>query len=247
MSEKVDLAIRDARTLMRTQHSGILSTISVSVAGYPFGSVTPFMMLGNGDLVIYASDIAQHARNMKADPKVSICINDGRQEDSQASARVTVLGLAEPDSVSYDDIERYYRLFPQARAYIKAHDFRFYTIKTTRVRYIGGFGEIYWFAEDAWRNSFVDMSVNESGAIEHMHDDHMDALHAIYEELCKQAHVADPQMLSIFQEGFHLSTDKGAVFVPYVEELKQASDLRHAMVALTKKARAQTPAQAEAV
>ena len=72
MSEKVDLAIRDARLLMRIQHSGILSTLSVSVAGYPFGSVTPFMMLGNGNLVIYASDIAQHARNMKADPKVSI-------------------------------------------------------------------------------------------------------------------------------------------------------------------------------
>ena len=240
MSEKVDLAIKDARQLMRAQHSGILSTISVSVSGYPFGSVTPFMLTGNGDLVIYASDIAQHARNIKADPKVSICINDGAQEDSQASARVTVLGLAEADSVSDADIERYYRLFPQARAYVKAHDFRFYTIKTKRVRYIGGFGEIYWFAEDAWRNSFVDMSASENGAIEHMHDDHMDALQAIYADITGQ-HADSPQMLSIFQEGFHLSAGDKSWFVPYHQELAQPGDLRKAMVELTQHARRQEP------
>ena len=239
MSEKVDLAIRDARLLMRIQHSGILSTLSVSVAGYPFGSVTPFMMLGNGNLVIYASDIAQHARNMKADPKVSICINDGGADDSQATARVTVLGLAEADTVSDGDIERYYRLFPQARAYIKAHDFRFYTIKTTRGRYIGGFGEIYWFAEDTWRNSFVDMSDSEPGSIDHMHDDHMDAIRAIYADISGKQGTAELKMLSILQEGFHLSNGKKTLFVPYEEELKQPSELRYAMVALTQKARAQ--------
>ena len=236
MSEKVDLAIKDARQLMRAQHSGILSTISVSVAGFPFGSVTPFMLTGEGDLVIYASDIAQHARNMKADPKVSICVNDGAQDDSQASARVTVLGEAEADLVSDADIERYYRLFPQAKAYIKAHDFRFYTIKTKRVRYIGGFGEIYWFSEDAWRNSFVDMSDAEIGAIEHMHDDHMDALQAIYSDVTGQQ-ADSPKMLSIFQEGFHMSAGDKSWFVPYAQELGQPSDLRKAMVELTTHAR----------
>ncbi|MDM7861133.1 DUF2470 domain-containing protein [Alteromonas sp. ASW11-36] len=241
MSEKVTTAIRDARMLMRNQHSGILSTISISVAGYPFGSVTPFMLLGNGDLVIYASDIAQHARNMKADPKVSLCINDGSAEDSQATARVTILGLAEADTVSDADIERYYRLFPQARAYKKAHDFRFYTIKTTRVRYIGGFGEIFWFAEDMWRDSFIDMSANELGAIEHMHDDHMDALQEIYQHAMQSNSTSEPQMLSIFQEGFHLSNGVKTLFIPYEQELQQPSDLRHAMVVLTKKARGVQP------
>lgn len=237
MSEKMNAAIRDARMLLRTQHSGILSTISVSVSGYPFGSVTPFMLMGNGDLVIYASDIAQHARNIKADPRVSICINDGSLDDSQAGARVTVLGMAEADSVSEADQARYYRLFPQAKAYVKAHDFRFYTIKTTRVRYIGGFGEIFWFADDLWQNSFIDMSNGELAAIEHMHDDHMDALEAIYHQSVGKLPTTSPHMLSIFQEGFHLSSDGKAIFVPYIEELTQDNDLRQAMVVLTRHAR----------
>ena len=66
--------IFNARCLMRTQHTGVLSTVSLSLKGYPFGSVTPYWMTDNGDLILYASDIAQHSRNMKADSKVSLCV-----------------------------------------------------------------------------------------------------------------------------------------------------------------------------
>ena len=89
-SDNLQQHIFNARALLRQQHSGVLSTLSLSLKGYPFGSVTPYWMTEQGSLVLYASDIAQHSRNMQADAKVSLCVFDGAQDDSQANARVTV-------------------------------------------------------------------------------------------------------------------------------------------------------------
>lgn len=236
MSSKLDSAIQQARILLRQQHSGILSSISVDVAGFPFGSVTPFMLNGRGEVIIYASDIAQHAKNMQANPKVSLCVHDPVQADSQASARVTLLGEACADSVTQADQQRYFRLFPQARAYEQAHDFRFYLIQVTRVRYIGGFGQIFWFSKNNWRQRFVDLVAAENAAIEHMHADHADALQAIGELVSGQA-VQTVQMLSIFHDGFHLQLPDKLAFVGFEQSLQRPEQLRQAMVLATKQAR----------
>jgi hypothetical protein len=44
--------IHQAALLMRSQHSGVLSTQSVSLHGYPFGSVMPCLMTEEGNLVV---------------------------------------------------------------------------------------------------------------------------------------------------------------------------------------------------
>lgn len=259
MADNIQHAINDATLLLRQQHSGVLSTISVSVTDFPFGSITPFLLNGNGDIVIYASDIAQHAKNIRANSKVSLFIHDASEHDSQASARVTVLGNASADSVSEADQQRYFRLFPQAKAYVDAHDFRFYLIKTLRVRYIGGFGEIYWLPEDFWRKSFVNIDESEVGAIEHMHHDHADALQAIaqfalgsvtpvqqnqseaqiQEQNQEQSQEPHVEMLSIVHNGMHLKVAEQTIFVPFLTRLTQPDDMRKAVVDITKHARAQ--------
>lgn len=255
MADKIQHAINDATLLLRQQHSGVLSTISVSVTDFPFGSITPFLLNGNGDIVIYASDIAQHAKNIHANSKVSLFIHDVSEEDSQASARVTVLGNASADEVSEADQQRYFRLFPQAKTYVEAHDFRFYLIKTIRVRYIGGFGEIYWLPEDFWRKSFVNIDETEVGAIEHMHQDHADALQAIAqfalglalpeqqnqspEQKQEQGQGQKIEMLSIVHNGMHLNVAGQTIFVPFITGLTQPDDMRKAVVEITKHARAE--------
>ena len=81
------------------------------------------------------------------------------------------------------------------------------------------------------------MAETEIGAIDHMHEDHLDALQAIYTATTGRSAPGTLQMLSIFQEGFHLSTNEKPIFVEYEQELMQASDLRHAMVVLTQQSR----------
>lgn len=241
---KKNLHIHQANILLREQHSGVLATNSLSVKGFPFGSVTPFLTTENGDLVIYASDIAQHSRNMKADSKVSLCVYNAETDDSQANARVTVLGNATPDTVSKALQQQYFRLFPQALKYVEAHDFRFYLIRTERVRYIGGFGEIYWFSQQEWQDQRFDLSGQAAGAIQHMHEDHADALAEIVADTLKQdVNEGEVKMLSCYQHGFHYSVSNAIKgFIAFNRPISDQFSLRHAMVELTKGARVATPA-----
>nr|WP_136250970.1 DUF2470 domain-containing protein [Ningiella ruwaisensis] len=245
--------IQQARALMRAQHSGVLSTNSLSMKGFPFGSVTPFLMSESGDLIIYASDIAQHSRNMKNDSHVSLCVHDANEQDSQASARVTVLARAVADEVSKELQHQYFSLFPQAKKYVQAHDFRFYLLKTERVRYIGGFGDIFWFSQTDWKSAAPTLQTQVKGVISHMHDDHADALVAIakahlqnsfsntkdnHPQLLENAEEESAaEMLSCFAEGFHIAYLKHICFIPFLHQISENYDLRRAMVDLTKRAR----------
>ncbi|MEM0910258.1 MAG: DUF2470 domain-containing protein [Pseudomonadota bacterium] len=241
MDEKKQQHIFDARCLMRQQHSGVLSTISLSMNGFPFGSIIPFLMTEKGDLVIYASDIAQHSRNMKADSKVSLCVYDAAQNDSQANARVTVLAHAFPDEVNETHQQHYFELFPQARAYQNTHDFRFYLLKTERVRYIGGFGEIYWFSNEEWDSAYP-LSEQVKGIVDHMHDDHMDAIVAMCDHFLGLDVAEDKvHMASCFGEGFHITVaaenERNTHFIPFEKAVSEEYSVRAAMVALTRKSK----------
>jgi|GEM_PF-43184 putative heme iron utilization protein len=246
MSQK-SYHIHQAALLMRTQHTGVLSTHSLSMQGYPFGSVMPFLMTQSGDLIVYASDIAQHSRNMKQHNKVSLCVYDNQQSDSQASARITILGTSKVDAVNAELQAQYMAVFPQAKAYVEAHDFRFYIISTQRVRYIGGFGEIYWFSQDEWQSHMFDLASSAPGAIEHMHEDHGDALALIVAKQLKRPISKDSvTMLTCFSHGFHYAcpaqetnADKSVHvgFIPFSQPISKDHGLRHAMVILTKHAR----------
>ena len=75
----------EARQFLRTTRSAMLSTISVKYPGYPFGSVAPFVLDHSGQPVILISTIAEHTKNIMANPKVSLMVFSG-DDDLQASA-----------------------------------------------------------------------------------------------------------------------------------------------------------------
>ena len=70
---KYEKVARDFITLNRT---GFLSTISVSEAGYPFGSITPYDIDSEGRLIILIADISEHYKNLMADNRGSMLISD---------------------------------------------------------------------------------------------------------------------------------------------------------------------------
>src|SRR5438270_2855754 len=82
-----------ARRLLLEQSFGVLSTISLDVPGYPFGSITPYCVDQQCRPVIYISTIAQHTRNILADPRVSLTVFDsnGSSDDVQARGRLTFI------------------------------------------------------------------------------------------------------------------------------------------------------------
>ena len=226
-----------ARRLLRSVDSGILSTMSRELPGYPFGSVTPYFLTHTGQVVIYVSTIAQHTKNMKADQRVCLTVMDRGVGNSQALGRATVVGDA--TIVSGDDAEqaeRYFRLFPEAVNYGQTHDFYFFGITPLRVRYIGGFGKIYWVESNDWSSPVPEWSADESGIVDHMNKDHGDALKSIVRHTSSQTAEA-VQMLAVDMEGFHVRADDTVLYIPFESPCLAKDSVRTAMVNLTKRSR----------
>src|SRR6185503_7503111 len=53
-----------ARTLLLNESFGVLSTISLDLPGYPFGSIVPYCVDELCRPIIYISHIAQHTKNI---------------------------------------------------------------------------------------------------------------------------------------------------------------------------------------
>jgi len=139
-----------ARELLENCREGILSTHSLDVPGYPFGSLTPYALDSHNRPVILISAIAQHTKNLIANPKVCLTVAETAEtQNKQALARLSYMADAELVSHDQDTFDRYFARFPESRAYFGTHDFAFYRLNPVRLRFIGGFGKIFWIEKEA--------------------------------------------------------------------------------------------------
>lgn len=200
-----------ARQFLRSNHNGILSTFSSKFSGYPFGSVAPFILDHSAQPIILISSIAEHTKNIIANPKVSLLVFEG-DEDLQANSRLTLIGEAKKvesteASRDYEYLKsRYLRYFPQSAGYFATHDFSFYRIAIKHARFIAGFGKMGWVEGHELTGSKITsdtsiLSIQETGIIDHMNADHAHSMIAY----CKYFHgisVLNVEMLGIDNEGF---------------------------------------------
>ncbi|MEW9797290.1 HugZ family pyridoxamine 5'-phosphate oxidase [Alteromonas sp. CYL-A6] len=234
-------AMSEAKLLLRQSDTGVISTISKNLQGYPFGSVTPFISDSQGNIYLYISDIAQHAKNMQADSRMSLTVfRQGEHGDQNEQARVTLVGDGNiVDGDKHDEVlARYIRRYPDAKSYEQAHDFNIWKITVKRIRYIGGFGKIFWLEQQEWVADEAPWDAQaESGIIEHMNDDHQDAMTLI---LRQATGILDEQvvMSGILADGCYLYSQGKNHFIPFNEVCRAPGDARKALVALTQAARA---------
>lgn len=236
MSKKRDAA-RRARELFVRQYQGVLCTHSQDVPGYPFGSVVPFCMDRGGNPVILISRIAQHTKNIMADPRVSLIAMEGDADDVQAHGRVTCIADAKPvDAADEDTAERYYRYFPASRGYHKTHDFDFYRLEPRRVRFIAGFGDIHWVDAGSFTLQNPLSREQEAGAVEHMNEDHAPAvLHYCALAAFPVATGETPVMVGADAEGFHVRIGKRVHRFTFDEPVMDTAGLRERLVDLSRR------------
>lgn len=234
-----EVTIRDkafnARALVLHRNFGVLSTISLDVPGYPFGSVTPYCVDQSGHLILYISHIAQHTRNIAADPRLSLTVvdEDAGSADQQARGRVTYIanGSRIQDEADLSAAaSRYFRYFPSSRQYERTHDFSFFRLEPVRIRFIGGFGEIYWIepADFVVKNPFS--PAQEVQIVEHMNRDHADAL----KHYCRGVEAV---MAGIDSEGFDVLAAGRRVRFDFDAPIHNMNEARQALVAMAKQDR----------
>ena len=178
-----------------------LSTLAVKpgIEGFPIGSIVPFAVDGSGRPFILVASIAAHTRNIDADPRASLFISDPEAKgDPQSSWRASLLGEMRHVAVEGEEVDlpeeridrvtpeehahllaRYVERVPAAESYVKVHNFSFYRMSTIeRIRYIAGFGRICWIPGRQYMEAVADTKLAEAApeAIEHMNDDHVDAM-----------------------------------------------------------------------
>lgn len=222
-----------ARRLLNHQGVGVLSTHSIDVAGYPFGSIAPYTLNYDGEPAILISDIAQHTRNIKQNNKVSLTLFKPDADDPQAGSRLTWIGDAESvDPSDKETRDRYLRYFPSAESYFETHDFSFYRIGLQRARFIGGFGQIFWIEADAMlvKNPFRE---TETGIVEHMNRDHQQALFH-YCKVFGRAGVEAVTMTGIDSEGFDLLADNRKLRIDFDSPIHTSEEARASLVRLAR-------------
>ena len=104
MNKKLQKYDLQAAELFRSSNEAILSTVSKKFDGFPFGSYITYVTGRNRSIYLYASDIAEHTKNLKNNSKACITVSRSKDdEDKQNSARLTIMGnLTE---VSKDELE----------------------------------------------------------------------------------------------------------------------------------------------
>lgn len=150
------------RRLLREAERGALSTRLVAQAapgatasvaageagagGWPYGSLVLVASDLDGAPLLLVSDLAEHAKNLAADPRASLLIDGtGGHKNPLAGPRATLVGRArhapEPRA-----LERFLRRHPAARVYAGFRDFHLWRLELERAHLVAGFGRIQWIA-----------------------------------------------------------------------------------------------------
>ena len=180
MPEGNDPSFEAARQLWAGRFQGVISTHCAAEPGYPFGSVVPFCLDRNGLPVLLFSHLAQHARNLEADPRCALTVHEAVPGDVQQSQRLTCIGTCAPCNADAQALRRYLSYFPGGRIYAEQLNFRPYRLMPKRCHYNGGFAAARWLGrERILRHSTLDEDAEATlaSALARTHGPRLAALH----------------------------------------------------------------------
>ena len=222
----------EAVNLYRSTNAAILSTMSKKYEGYPFGSFITYVSDKNRTLLMYTSDIAQHTKNLKTNSKACVTLFKLDTEyDKQNSSRLTLMG--DLKDVPVDDLEecqeRFIKFLPESKKYSSMHDFKFYKLEISRIRWIGGFGDIAWLNPKNWQDDLPRWAKNEKMMIDHMNDDHANVLQSA---LHAQHGIKDKNvsMIALTIDGYYVKSKENLYFISFDAPVFKPIDYRKVLV-----------------
>jgi putative heme iron utilization protein len=193
-----------------------------------------------GRPILLISGLAEHTRNLIADPRGSLLFDGTAGLDNPLTgARVTVLGrfTATQDPALR---ARYVARHPDAEMYLGFADFSLYEMEVERAHIVAGFGEIHWVPGDQLlfdTRPAAALADAESDIVAHMNADHGDALGLYATKLCGRA-AGEWSMTGIDPEGADLRKGGETARLDFDDAVLDAESARAALVALVRRARA---------
>lgn len=231
-----------ARTLIHHADRAALATLAVEPAGYPFGSVAPYGLLPDGRPVLCISGLAEHTRNLEADPRASVLVTEAHpMGDAMDNGRLTLLGTARRT----DDPaarEAFVARNPDA-GYATYGDFGTWVLDVEAVRWVGGFGRMAWTTPEEYAAAEPDPTPPAApGAVAHLNADHADSLLDAARAFTGHPDATGAQATRLDRYGIDLviETPRGTAYgrAPFDPPVTEPGGLRVAAVALARAAEA---------
>lgn len=232
-----------ARTLLAQTRTGALATLSED--GTPWASLVMYGLLDDGTPALLVSTLAEHGRNLIRDPRASLMVSaPPSSPDPLASGRVTLAGRVERPTGAREGEAHAACLAAMASAKMFAEfgDVSLWTLAVERVRWVGGYGTMGSASAADYAAAQPDpTAAGAAHAVEHLNDDHGDALLLMAQELGGYPDALRANCTSIDRHGIDLAvfTPRGVapIRIGYAEPATAADGLRAATVELTRRAR----------
>lgn len=233
-----------ARTLVHLGRVASLSTLSRKQAGFPFGSVMPYGLDGQGRPIFLISTMAMHTQNLKADPRASLLVTQlDAGGDPLGASRVTLIGNVSPIPSPETAAARtlYLDRHANSKYWVDFEDFSFYRMDVVDLYYVGGFGVMGWVAAAEYARAQPDPLADSAVEIlQHMNTDHKDAL-ILLARVFAGIDSQEASMTSVDRLGFHvriktLDGMRGAR-IPFLREVSTSMETRTVLVEMVRQAR----------
>lgn len=241
LRETDDDARRLAKTIMRVARFGGLAALQPET-GYPIASRVAVATDVDGTPFILTSTLSGHTSAILNDPRCSLLVGEPGKGDPLAHARVTLFAnaeRAERGSSLHERLRRrYLARHPKAELYVDFGDFAFFRLEIGGASLNGGFGKAYELS----RNDLVSggdissFSNYEDGVVEHMNQDHRDAV-ALYAQVLCRAPPANWRLAAVDPEGIDLVAGDLVERLWFDMPLESPEQLRGVLVDLAAKAR----------
>ncbi|MGX1319044.1 putative heme iron utilization protein [Bradyrhizobium sp. USDA 377] len=228
-----------AKSLLRRSRQGALATLMVG-SGDPYCSLVNLASHPDGSPILLISGLAVHTRNILADPRVSLMLDERASGDPLEGARIMLSGRAEQAGDERDLLQRrYLGAHQSAEAFVSFKDFSFFRIRPTGTHLVAGFGRIVDLKPEQFLTDLSgaeDLLAAEEGAVEHMNADHRDAM-GLYATRLLGAPAGDWRCTGCDPEGLDMQDGQTALRLDFPERVTSGTALRKMLVRLAGEAR----------
>src|SRR6266403_1210717 len=210
------------RSLLRLCRQGALATL-MDDNGDPYCSLVNVASHADGSPILLISRLAVHTKNILADSRVSLMLDERAGGDDLPVLR-----------------RRYLNAHPSAETFVNFNDFSFFKIRPSGAHLVAGFGRIVDLKPQQFLTVISDAGAlleAEQGAIDHMNADHRDATN-LYATRLLGAEVADWRCTGCDPDGLDLQAGAKTLRLDFPERVTGPGELRKILVGLADEARA---------
>jgi putative heme iron utilization protein len=228
-----------AKSLLRRSRQGALATLMAS-SGDPYCSLVNTASHADGSPILLISRLALHTRNILADSRVSLMLDERAEGDPLEGSRIMLAGraveAADDDAVILR--RRYLNAHPSAETFVNFEDFSFFRIRPNGAHLVAGFGRIVDLRPEQFLTDISGCGAlleAEQGVIEHMNADHRDTMN-IYATRLLGAEAADWHCTGCDPDGIDMQAGAVTLRLDFPRRIVTAAALRQVLKELADQA-----------